>query len=102
MSLDYDHYRYFEVSTPSLGITGEPGRGEQLDDRRTDRGESFNSLSRDHFGPTLYLAGREEVFQLPLSGSQERLAKYLMKIKLEVSTPSLGITSSEQSVTQYF
>ena len=58
------------LSTPSLGIT-YPRPAEQGD------GESapFNSLSRDHRRRVIVAGIRRDVFQLPLSGSQQEVAE---------------------------
>ena len=56
---------------------------------------SFNSLSRDHQQPNHITTAPLEAFQLPLSGSLLRLVEEVMeREKMNLSTPSLGITSS--------
>jgi hypothetical protein len=103
------------LSTPSLGITDKFPRREP-----GNRGCPFNSLSRDHERVPVSPAGKgHDPFQLPLSGSHDRLLEnrgkhegprvgafnslsrdhQLVRAKKPqvlwlLSTPSLGITGS--------
>ena len=59
--------------------------------------KAFNSLSRDHsgwtYGDTTLGVGD---FQLPLSGSRDVLTLVQAALKVDLSTPSLGITEERR------
>ena len=87
--------RATRLSTPSLGITCRAG--QMVCGRLRS---AFNSLSRDHKGVRPLPWVPSASFQLPLSGSPDRLLDDVLCHRKDLSTPSLGITYGSGFVGQ--
>ena len=88
---------FYEFACFQLPLSGSPNEKFEITDVKAPGDLKLSTPSLGITGYRLGSPGRVEYFQLPLSGSRVIADLYVFMNNYDLSTPSLGITTSSRT-----